>query len=94
MQDWPFVEVVALCPDPVIGLARSGRILIFNPAAERLLGYRADVVIDKLSIVNIYGSLQRAREIKQHLYRTDRGPCGQVEGLEVTVFDCIDAPNQ
>jgi len=77
-----FNDVVSLCPDSIIGVNREGTVIIFNKAAERLTGYNSEDVINKMSIISIYGSKETARLIKKKIYSNDYGPHGQVEGLE------------
>lgn len=72
-------ELVSLCPDPIIGVDRAGTIVLFNVAAERLLGYRSDEVLGRLAITQVYGGTARARQIKKLLYAS---PDRQIEGHE------------
>lgn len=72
-------DFVLLCPDPIIGVDRTGTIVLFNAAAERLLGYRSEDVIGRLSIVDVYPSADRARDISRQLHAS---PDRQVEGCE------------
>jgi len=75
-------KMVTLCPDAIIGVDRRGVVTIFNPAAERLTGYSAAEALGKLTIDVIYGSRQRAREIKKALYSDEYGGPGRLEGYE------------
>ena len=52
------VSLVALCPDGVIAINRSGLITIFNRAAEVLTGHSAEKTIGKKNIIDIYPSFQ------------------------------------
>lgn len=72
-------ELVFLCPDPIISVNPAGIIVLFNTAAERLLGYRRDEVIDQLSITKVYATADQARHIKKQLYTS---PDRQIEGHE------------
>ncbi|QTA79896.1 GGDEF and PAS domains-containing protein [Desulfonema limicola] len=78
-----FNGLVTTCPDSIIGINRQGIIIIFNKAAEKLLGYKAEEVIGKMSIDHIYGSVHIAKKIKKYLYSDEMGPKGQLEGMEV-----------
>jgi len=74
------VKLVALCPDGVIAINRSGLITIFNRAAEVLTGHSAEETIGKKNIIDIYPSSDIAREIKKHLYSDTYGDKGYLEG--------------
>lgn len=78
-------ELFAICPDPVIGVQPDGVISVFNPAAERLLGYDAAAVIDRMSIKSIYPGQQEAREIMTRLLSEESGGAGRLEGYETYV---------
>jgi diguanylate cyclase (GGDEF)-like protein/PAS domain S-box-containing protein len=72
-------EFVSLCPDPIIAVSRAGAIVVFNSAAERLLGYSADEVIGHFAIARMYPTAEQARAVKKQLYASlDR----QIEGCE------------
>lgn len=75
--------------DAIIGIDREGTILIFNEAAERLMGYTSEEVIGHRHITQIYHPSEVAREIKKQMYDPDRGAVGRVEDLEVEVL-CKD----
>lgn len=78
-------ELIAICPDPVIGVRPDGIISVFNPAAERLLGFSAGQVVDKMNIKAIYPGQQEAREIMRMLLGDDMGGSGRLEGYETSV---------
>ncbi|MBY4677978.1 GGDEF domain-containing protein [Marinobacterium arenosum] len=86
MNDIDVATLTELCPDPVIGVDRRGIITIFNPAAEQLLQYRSDEVVDRMSIVDIYGSFERARAIRQLMDGEQFGRPGHVEGYETELI--------
>jgi diguanylate cyclase (GGDEF)-like protein/PAS domain S-box-containing protein len=94
-QGWVSVKnvvetvVVSLCPDPIIGVDGLGIVRIFNPAAEKLLGYSAEDVIGSLSISRIYPSLNDARKIKKLIYSDSYGAPGSIEGFEAALV-CSD----
>ena len=79
------VNLVALCPDGVIAIDRSGLITIFNRAAEVLTGHSAEKTIGKKNIIDIYPSPEIAREIKKHLYSDTYGDKGYLEGYNVEI---------
>jgi two-component system NtrC family sensor kinase len=72
--------------DAIIGIDREGTILIFNKAAERLIGYRSEHVIGHKHITQIYYPPEVASEIKKKMYGLDYGVPGRVEDLEVEVL--------
>jgi diguanylate cyclase (GGDEF)-like protein/PAS domain S-box-containing protein len=76
-------ELVSLCPDPIIAIDRAGTIVLFNAAAERLLGYSGEEVIGKLAISRIYPTADQARNIKKQLYGS---PERQIEGYETQLI--------
>ncbi len=76
-------QLVALCPDGIIAVDRSGIIVLFNRAAEKLTGRRSSDVLGKLNIAEIYAGPLTAREVKKAIYSQDYGGCGRLEGYEV-----------
>lgn len=61
-------ELVSLSPDPIIGVNRSGLIVLFNKAAEQLLGYRGDEIIGQLAITQVYPTADHARKVNKQMY--------------------------
>lgn len=61
-------ELVSLSPDPIIAVNRAGVIVLFNRAAERLLGYRGDEVIERLAITEVYPTAGHARKVNKQMY--------------------------
>ncbi|MGH1463598.1 MAG: diguanylate cyclase [Neptuniibacter sp.] len=86
--------MISLCPDPVIGVDGKGVVQIFNPAAEKLLGYSAEEVIGSLNIVSIYPDLKSAQRVKRLLYSDLHGAFGSVEGYETKLLasDGVEVP--
>lgn len=78
--------MISLCPDPVIGVDGEGIVQIFNPAAEKLLGYSAEEVIGSLSITSMYPDLKSAQRVKRLLYSDLHGAFGSVEGYEASLI--------
>ncbi|MGE0084207.1 MAG: diguanylate cyclase [Desulfococcaceae bacterium] len=76
-------NMIAMCPDSIMGVNRQGTVIIFNSAAEKLLGYKAHEVIGKMGIAEVYGSREIAREIKKKIYSPEYGGQGRIEGLEL-----------
>ena len=78
-------KLVMVCPDGIIGINREGVVIIFNGAAEKLTGLAADDVIGRMTISDVYGIPQLAREVKKMMYDDDYGGPGKVDGIEVSV---------
>lgn len=79
-------DLISLCPDAIVGLNKSGKIIIFNRAAEGLLNRQAKDVIEKISIDALYGSLDKARQVKREIYGPSYGGEGRLEGYEVDLI--------
>ncbi|MCB2188184.1 MAG: sensor domain-containing diguanylate cyclase [Deltaproteobacteria bacterium] len=78
-------SLVSLCPDSIIGVDRQGVVCMFNEAAERLTGWRAEDVLGSLSITEFYDQPESARAVKKALYRAERGGVGRLEEMDVVV---------
>ncbi len=83
MDIWEYI--VPLCPDGIIGVDQKGIVVVFNKAAEKLIGYSMDEVIGKLHITQIYHPETLARHIKKLIYSSEHGGAGVLEGFEVDV---------
>ncbi|MFQ5341610.1 MAG: PAS domain S-box protein [Anaerolineae bacterium] len=68
-------------PDSIIATNAEGRIVVFNPGAEELLGYRAAEMLGQPA-QQVYPSLEVAQAIMQSM-RAD--PKGYVRNLETTL---------
>ncbi|MBW1783693.1 MAG: response regulator [Deltaproteobacteria bacterium] len=71
--------------DGIIGIDRSGTILIFNRAAEVLTGQRSEDVIGHKHITEIYHPPESARQIKKMIHSHKYGGPGRLRDLEVAV---------
>lgn len=78
-------NLILACPDGIIGVNREGTVIIFNEAAEKLTGLRAEDVVGKLTATDVYQPPELARNIKKKLYSSDYGGVGRVSGIEVKV---------
>lgn len=76
-------DLVSLCPDPIIAVNRAGVIVLFNSAAESLLGYRCDEVVERLSIAEVYATAELARFIKKQLHTS---PDRHIKGHETQLL--------
>jgi len=75
-------RLVAASPDAIIGADASGKVVLFNEGAERMLGYRAAEVMGR-GAAELYESEARAQEVARELRK--RG--GSVAGLETVLRD-------
>jgi diguanylate cyclase (GGDEF)-like protein/PAS domain S-box-containing protein len=78
-------KLVLMCPDGIIGINREGVVIIFNEAAEKLTGLASDDVIGRMTINDVYGIPELAREVKKMIYDDGYGGPGRVDGIEVSV---------
>ncbi|MDA8258734.1 MAG: sensor domain-containing diguanylate cyclase [Betaproteobacteria bacterium] len=72
-------ELVSLSPDPIIAVNRAGVIVLFNHAAEHLLGYRSEEIIGRLDIARVYPTAEHARKVNKQMYAS---PDRHIQGHE------------
>ena len=77
-------NIIENSPDAIVCIRKGGEIIIFNSAAERLLGYRKSEVIGKMNIVNVYPP-GGAKEIMKALRSDDFGGLGILQKREALV---------
>ena len=75
-------SLAAICPDPIIAVDRAGLVLFFNQAAEQVLEYRAEEVVGKLPIAQLYHPGSAGREVKRLMHSPDYGGIGRLQGHE------------
>lgn len=81
-----FLEaLIAQSVDAIIASDMSGRILLFNPAAERVLGYDADEVLGQPMIEKLYPN-GVARRIMAMLRAKAHGGPGRLEQTRATIL--------
>jgi PAS domain S-box-containing protein len=73
-------------PDAIISIRRGGEIIIFNSAAEKLLGYKKDEVVGRMNIVNVYQPGD-AKKIMKELRSSHSGGPGILKKREMVVLD-------
>ncbi|MGO9118512.1 MAG: PAS domain S-box protein [Desulfomonilaceae bacterium] len=73
-------------PDAIVSIAKGGSIIIFNSAAERLLGYEKAEVVGKKNIADLYPRGQ-ARRIMRDLRSNDYGGPGILQKRDLVVLD-------
>lgn len=82
MKDLISSRLAAICPDPVISVNRRGIIVLFNPAAEKLLGYTPDEVLNNMHIGHLYHPAGAGAEVKKRIHSDDFGGQGLIQQHE------------
>ena len=72
-------------PDAIVSVKKGGEIVIFNSAAERLLGYSKEIVVGAMNIVNLYPP-GVAKQIMKDLRSEDFGGKGVLQKREVEIL--------
>ena len=80
-------NLIAVCPDGIIGVDLYGTVVVFNEKAEVLTRRSKENVLGRLNIEQIYGDREQARRIKAYLYAEDYGGVGRLEGFETQIVD-------
>ncbi|MGC8658612.1 MAG: ATP-binding response regulator [Desulfomonilaceae bacterium] len=79
-------NIIENSPDAIVCIRKGGMIIIFNSAAEKLLGYRKDQVIGVMNIVQIYPP-GVARKIMKDLKSNDFGGHDILQKRQVSLVD-------
>lgn len=79
-------NIIENSPDAIVCIRKGGEIIIFNSAAERLLGYRKEQVLGKMHIVQIYPE-GVARTIMKDLKSANFGGPGILQKRQVALVD-------
>lgn len=74
-------SLISASADIIVSADKEGRIVIFNPAAERILGYKTEEMIGE-SVSKLYADEDEARRIMKAM----RDGRGYVESMEVQSF--------
>jgi two-component system, NtrC family, sensor kinase len=86
-QAYQFREnLIENSPDAIVCVRKGGAILIFNSAAERLMGYSKHEVIGKMNIVDLY-PIGLAKKIMKDMRSRDFGGPGILQKRELVVVD-------
>ncbi len=80
-------NLIAVCPDGIIGVDLHGTVVIFNAKAAALTRRKCEDVLGCLDIGKIYGSREQARRIKAAIRAEDFGGVGRIEGFETAIVD-------
>ena len=73
-------------PDAIVSVLKGGEIVIFNSAAERLLGYTKREIVGKMNIVDLYVPGE-AKEVMKDLRSNEFGGPGIVQKREMHLLD-------
>jgi two-component system, NtrC family, sensor kinase len=86
-QAYQFREnLIENSPDAIVSVRKGGSIIIFNSAAERMLGYNKSEVLGKMSIMDLYPSGE-AKRIMKDLRSKEFGGPGILQKREMVVVD-------
>jgi len=79
-------NIIENSPDAIVCIRKGGEIIIFNSAAEKLLGYKKQEVVGRMNIVSIYQP-GVAKEIMKQLRSDEFGGRGVLQKREVVLID-------
>ena len=78
-------RVIDSSVDAIVSADMSGKVLLFNPAAERTYGYRAEEVIEQMNVRDLYPP-GGARQIMKLMLSDDGGEHGMLQGHEAQLL--------
>ena len=81
-----WANIIENSPDAIVAIRKGGEIIIFNRAAEKLLGYRKDDVIERMNITDIY-PFGQAKVIMKDLRSAEYGGPGLLVKREFLLLD-------
>ncbi|MFQ6077677.1 MAG: PAS domain S-box protein, partial [Thermodesulfobacteriota bacterium] len=84
-------RLIASSVDGIIAADMKGNIIIFNKAAEELLGYADEEVMGKINIVDLYPPGE-AKEVMRRLRGKEHGGVGKLTPQQVTLVDKSGKP--
>jgi two-component system NtrC family sensor kinase len=79
-------NIIENSPDAIVAVRKGGEIIIFNRAAERMLGYRKDDVIGWMDIRTLYPPGE-AKQLMKDLRSPNYGGPGFLEKREFLLID-------
>lgn len=79
-------NIIENSPDALVCIRKGGEIVIFNSAAEKLLGYKKKEVIGKMNIVNLY-PLGMAKHTMKLMRSNDFGGPGTLQKQQAALID-------
>lgn len=77
-------NIIESSPDAIVSVRKGGDIILFNSAAEKLLGYKREQVVGKMNIVHVYPP-GVAKKVMKDLRSDDFGGRGTVQKREMKV---------
>lgn len=80
-------NLITVCPDGIIGVDSRGTVVLFNHQAALLTRRNADDVLGHLDIGEIYGSREKARQIKAAIISDAFGGKDRLDGMETEMVD-------
>ncbi len=86
VRDNIITNLIAVCPDGIIGVDLHGAVVICNAKAAALTMRKSEDVLG-LDIGQIYGSREQARRIKAVLHAEDFGGVDRLDGFETAIVD-------
>lgn len=78
-------NIIENSPDALVSIRKGGEIILFNSAAERLLGHSKKDVVGKMNIVDLYPP-GVAKKIMKDLRSSDFGGKGLLQKREVQIL--------
>ncbi|RPI99892.1 MAG: PAS domain S-box protein, partial [Deltaproteobacteria bacterium] len=81
-----FMNLIQSSVDGIIAADMKGNIFIFNKGAETLTGYKAEEVVGKIHITDIYPK-EMAREVMKGLRGSEYGGTGKLTPRQLTVVN-------
>jgi two-component system NtrC family sensor kinase len=78
-------NIIENSPDAIVCVKKGGEIIIFNTAAEKLLGYKKHEVVSSMHIVDLYPS-GVAKQIMKDMRSQDFGGKGVLQKREVEIL--------
>lgn len=85
-------NMIAICPDGIIGVDLQGTVVIFNGKAAQLTRRNAEDVLGSLDIGEIYGNRDQARAVKAAMVSEEYGGIGRLDGYETSIVDIDGKP--
>ncbi len=78
-------RVIDSSVDAIVSADMSGKVLLFNPAAERTYGYDAEEVVGVMNVRDLYPG-REAREVMRRIQSPEHGEVGKLQGYETELL--------
>jgi PAS domain S-box-containing protein len=79
-------KLIASSVDAIVAADMKGVVILFNPGAERIYGYRAEDVVGRLSVEALYPP-GIGREVMRRLRSPQFGGVGKLEQMRAEILD-------